>query len=134
MDLAEPARVDVLDLTVVIYSNPPAHGSAVVTHILTNPELRAQWEIELREMRERIQSMRKLFVTTLRSKGISTDFSFIERQNGMFSYSGLSVAQVLKMREQSAVYAVESGRFNVAAMTRDNMDALCEAIARVLDD
>lgn len=117
----------------VIYSNPPAHGSAVVTQILNDPALRAEWENELTAMRERIHTMRKLFVATLKAKGVTTDFSFIERQNGMFSFSGLSKQQVLKMREAYAVYAVDSGRFNVAAMTESDMDALCEAVASVVN-
>lgn len=116
----------------VIYSNPPKHGGALVAHILNHAELRAEWEAELTEMRARIHKMRALFVATLKEKGVTTDFSFIERQNGMFSFSGLNQNQVLKMREDSAVYAVSSGRFNVAAMTEANMDALCEAIATVV--
>jgi aromatic-amino-acid transaminase len=132
-EVAATAFSQVKSIIRVIYSNPPSHGSAVVTHILNDPELRAEWEIEVREMRERIQSMRRLFVATLEKKGVVTDFSFIERQNGMFSFSGLSKEQVLKMREDSALYAVDSGRFNVAAMTESNMDALCEAIARVVN-
>ncbi|MFT5664622.1 MAG: aromatic-amino-acid transaminase [Gammaproteobacteria bacterium] len=116
----------------VIYSNPPAHGGAVVTTILTDEKLRAEWEAEVDAMRNRILAMRKLFVETLKQKGVAMDFNFIERQNGMFSFSGLSTEQVLKMRENSAVYAVNSGRFNVAAMTESNMDALCEAIANVV--
>ncbi len=132
-EVAATAFSQVKSIVRVIYSNPPAHGGAVVTRILNDPELRAEWEIEVREMRERIRSMRKLFVATLKEKGVGTDFSFIERQNGMFSFSGLSKAQVLKLREESAVYAVDSGRFSVAAMTEGNMDALCEAIARVVD-
>ena len=117
----------------VIYSNPPKHGSALVAAILGDTELRAEWEAELAAMRDRIKQMRKLLVSTLKEKGISQDFSFIGRQNGMFSFSGLSKEQVLKMREDSAVYAVDSGRFNVAAMTSANMDALCDAIAAVVD-
>jgi aromatic-amino-acid transaminase len=116
----------------VIYSNPPAHGGAVVTTILTDEKLRAEWEAEVDAMRNRILAMRKLFVETLKQKGVAMDFNFIERQNGMFSFSGLSTEQVLKMREDSAVYAVNSGRFNVAAMTEGNMDALCEAISNVV--
>lgn len=117
----------------VIYSNPPKHGSALVAAILGDAELRAEWEQELATMRERIRQMRGLLVTTLKNKGVDQDFSFIERQNGMFSFSGLSKEQVVKMREDSGVYAVDSGRFNVAAMTADNMDALCDAIAAVVD-
>ena len=117
----------------VIYSNPPKHGSALVAAILTDAELRAEWEAEVAAMRDRIKQMRSLLVSTLKNKCANGDFSFIERQNGMFSFSGLSKDQVLKMREDSGVYAVDSGRFNVAAMTTGNMDALCDAIVAVID-
>lgn len=117
----------------VIYSNPPKHGAVLVATILNDAELRAEWEAELTAMRERIKKMRSLLVKTLKDRGVEQDFSFIERQNGMFSFSGLSREQVSKMREESGVYAVDSGRFNVAAMTTGNMDALCEAIAAVIE-
>ncbi|MCP4767516.1 MAG: aspartate/tyrosine/aromatic aminotransferase [Gammaproteobacteria bacterium] len=117
----------------VIYSNPPKHGAALVAAILTDAELRAEWEEEVAAMRDRIKQMRSLLVATLKNKGVDRDFSFIERQNGMFSFSGLSKDQVLKMREDSGVYAVDSGRFSVAAMTTGNMDALCDAIIAVID-
>jgi aromatic-amino-acid transaminase len=131
-DIANTVFSQLKSIIRVIYSNPPAHGGAVVTTILTDEELRAEWEAEVEAMRNRILAMRKLFVETLQQKGVAMDFNFIERQNGMFSFSGLSTEQVIKMREDSAVYAVNSGRFNVAAMTEDNMDALCEAIANVV--
>jgi aromatic-amino-acid transaminase len=132
-ETAETVFSQVKSIIRVIYSNPPKHGSALVAAILTDPELRVEWEAELAAMRERIRKMRSLLVATLKKKGVERDFSFIERQNGMFSFSGLSKEQVLQMREDSAVYAVDSGRFNVAAMTTGNMDALCDAIARVVD-
>jgi aromatic-amino-acid transaminase len=132
-DIAATAFSQVKSIIRVIYSNPPKHGGALVAHILNDAGLRAEWEVELTEMRARVRKMRKLFVATLKAKGVSTDFSFIERQNGMFSFSGLNKDQVLKLREDSAVYAVNSGRFNVAAMTESNMDALCEAIAAVVN-
>lgn len=116
----------------VIYSNPPAHGSAIVTEILGNTALRAKWEQEVAEMRDRIKDMRELFVTTLKEKGVETDFSFIERQNGMFSFSGLNKEQVTLLKEEFGVYIVGSGRISVAGMTRANMDPLCTAIAAVL--
>ncbi len=131
-DIANTVFSQLKSIIRVIYSNPPAHGGAVVTTILTDEELRAEWEAEVEAMRNRILAMRKLFVETLQQKGVAIDFNFIERQNGMFSFSGLSTEQVIKMREDSAVYAVNSGRFNVAAMTEGNMDALCEAIANVV--
>ncbi|MCR9307565.1 amino acid aminotransferase [Vibrio diabolicus] len=115
-----------------IYSNPPAHGSAVVTHILGNAEMRAEWEAEVAEMRDRIQEMRELFVATLKSEGVDADFSFIERQNGMFSFSGLSKEQVNRLKEEFGIYIVGSGRISVAGMTKSNMGPLCKGIAAVL--
>ncbi|MGR2855701.1 aspartate/tyrosine/aromatic aminotransferase [Erwinia sp. 1181_3] len=114
------------------YSNPPAHGAAVVATILGNSALRALWEQELTSMRERIQRMRQLFVNTLQEKGAKGDFSFIIDQNGMFSFSGLTKDQVVRLRDEFGVYAVNSGRVNVAGMTPDNMSPLCEAIVAVL--
>lgn len=114
------------------YSNPPAHGASVVATILSNDALRAIWEQELTDMRQRIQRMRLLFVNTLQEKGADRDFSFITKQNGMFSFSGLTKEQVLRLREEFGVYAVASGRVNVAGMTPDNMAPLCEAIVAVL--
>ncbi|MBI4556365.1 MAG: aspartate/tyrosine/aromatic aminotransferase [Candidatus Hydrogenedentes bacterium] len=114
------------------YSNPPAHGGAIVTTVLNDPKLRAEWEVELRVMRDRINGMRRLFVETLKANGAKGDFSFLTRQRGMFSYSGLTKEQVLRLREKYGVYLVDSGRINVAGMTEANMDALCNAIATVL--
>ena len=114
------------------YSNPPAHGGALVTTVLGDPELRTLWEGEVKEMRDRINGMRKLFVGTLKAKGVEQDFSFIATQRGMFSFSGLNKDQVATLREEHAIYIVGSGRINVAGMTPGNMDALCEAIAQVL--
>ncbi len=114
------------------YSNPPAHGAAVVTIILNDAALYAEWEQEVAEMRDRIQEMRELFVATLKEKGVNIDFSFITRQNGMFSFSGLSPVQVAKLKDEFGVYIVGSGRISVAGMTKNNMDALCSAIAKVI--
>lgn len=114
------------------YSNPPSHGAAVVATILSNDVLRGIWEQELTAMRERIQRMRQLFVNTLQEKGAQQDFSFIIQQNGMFSFSGLSQDQVIRLRDEFGIYAVNSGRVNVAGMTPENMAPLCEAIVAVL--
>lgn len=114
------------------YSNPPSHGAAVVATILGNDALRTIWVQELTDMRQRIQRMRQLFVNTLAEKGANQDFSFIIKQNGMFSFSGLTKDQVVRLRDEFGVYAVNSGRVNVAGMTPDNMSALCEAIVAVL--
>lgn len=114
------------------YSNPPAHGAAVVATIFGNEALWTLWEQELTAMRERIQRVRHLFVNTLQEKGATQDFSFIIQQNGMFSFSGLTKEQVLRLRDEFAVYAINSGRVNVAGMTPENMAPLCEAIVAVL--
>jgi aspartate/tyrosine/aromatic aminotransferase len=114
------------------YSNPPAHGGAIVRTILSDADLRGQWENELAEMRERIASMRQLFVSGLKAKGAPGDFSFITQQNGMFSFSGLNKRQVQRLRDEYAIYVVGSGRINVAGMTEANMDRLTQAVVDVL--
>lgn len=114
------------------FSNPPAHGSAIVSAILNDPQLRAQWEGEVAQMRERINTMRHLFVETLNEKGVARDFSFIARQRGMFSFSGLTPEQVKALRDDYAIYMVGSGRISVAGMSAADMDYLCSAIADVL--
>ena len=114
------------------YSNPPAHGGQAVTTVLQDAKLRKQWTEEVTTMRNRINGMRKLFVETLKAKGAPGDFSFITKQRGMFSFSGLTKDQVQTLRDNHAIYIVGSGRINVAGMTEANMDALCEAIAGAL--
>ncbi|MEJ6121578.1 aspartate/tyrosine/aromatic aminotransferase [Vibrio sp. 2-Bac 85] len=114
------------------YSNPPCHGAAIVTTILNDKELYKQWVQEVADMRNRIQEMRDLFVATLKEKGVPGDFSFISRQLGMFSFSGLSVEQVNQLKEEFAVYIVGSGRISVAGMTKNNMQPLCDALAKVI--
>lgn len=131
-DVADVAFSQVKAVIRANYSNPPAHGASVVATILGNAALRAIWEQELTDMRQRIHRMRQLFVNTLQEKGAKQDFSFIIKQNGMFSFSGLTKDQVLRLRNEFAVYAVNSGRVNVAGMTPDNMAPLCEAIVAVL--
>jgi aspartate/tyrosine/aromatic aminotransferase len=100
--------------------------------VLNDADLRRLWETEVAEMRERINTMRHLFVETLQEKGVTQDFSFIANQRGMFSFSGLTPDQVKALREQHAVYVVGSGRISVAGMTEGNMDYLCSSIANVL--
>lgn len=114
------------------YSNPPAHGAAIVTTILNDAGLRAEWESEVRDMRDRINGMRALFVDTLKAKGVQRDFSFLKQQRGMFSFSGLTKEQVETLRQKYAIYILGSGRINVAGMTESNMEPLCNAIADVL--
>ena len=100
--------------------------------ILGDPDLRLEWQDEVKTMRDRINDMRRLFVKTLADKKAGRDFSFIARQRGMFSFSGLSPEQVEALREKHSIYIVRSGRINVAGMTESTMDRLCEAIASVL--
>jgi aspartate/tyrosine/aromatic aminotransferase len=114
------------------YSNPPAHGAAIVTTVLNDPELRAQWEQEVKAMRGRINRMRHLLADTLATKGANHDFSFIKRQRGLFSFSGLTREQVDILREKYSIYMVRSGRINVAGITTSNIDRICQSIAEVL--
>ncbi|MGR5061524.1 amino acid aminotransferase [Photobacterium sp. DNB22_13_2] len=129
---ATTAFSQVKSIARVIYSNPPAHGAAIVTEILNDADLRAEWEIEVADMRDRIQEMRTLFVQTLKDFGVNADFSFIERQNGMFSFSGLNKDQVNRLKDDFGIYIVGSGRISVAGMTKANMQPLCKGIAAVL--
>jgi aromatic-amino-acid transaminase len=116
----------------VNYSNPPAHGGLIVTTILKDAALRQQWEAELTAMREHIAGIRAAFVDALRQHGVPGDYSFIIRQKGMFSFSGLTDAQVKWLREQKGIYVVGGGRINVAGITRKNMTYLCQAMAEAL--
>jgi aromatic-amino-acid transaminase len=129
---AATAFSQVKSIARVIYSNPPAHGAAIVTQILNDEALRSEWEQEVADMRDRIQEMRTLFVQTLKDCGVDADFSFIERQNGMFSFSGLNKDQVNRLKEEFGIYIVGSGRISVAGMTKNNMLPLCKGIAAVL--
>ena len=114
------------------YSNPPAHGSKIVTTILKSPELRPEWEAEVAAMRDRIWAMRRRFVAGLKAEGVQRDFSFIERQHGMFSFTGLAKDQVKRLREEYSIYIVDSGRINVAGMTDKSIPILCKAVAEIL--
>jgi aromatic-amino-acid transaminase len=114
------------------YSSPPTHGGAVVAAVLASPELRRVWEGELAEMRARILAMRASLVDKLQGRGGAQDFAFIARQRGMFSYTGLSVEQVDRLRDEYGIYAVSTGRICVAALNTRNIDYVAEAIAGVL--
>ncbi len=114
------------------YSNPPTHGAAIVATVLNSPKLRQMWEDELAQMRDRIKSMRQGLKEKLAAAGVSQDFSFIEAQRGMFSYSGLTSDQVAKLQEQDGIYALSTGRICVAALNTKNIDRVAQAIARVL--
>ncbi len=130
----EAARV-LSQLKIVIrtnYSNPPIHGGAVVAAVLGNPEWRVLWERELGEMRVRIKSMRQKLVDGLKAAGVKQDMSFITTQIGMFSYSGLTKDQMVRLRTEFGVYGTDSGRMCVAALNSKNISHVCESIAKVL--
>jgi aromatic-amino-acid transaminase len=114
------------------YSNPPIHGGSVVATVLGTPELRAQWEQELGEMRDRIKIMRQTLVDGLKAAGVQADMSFITTQIGMFSYSGLTKDQMVRLRNEFGVYGTDTGRMCVAAMNSQNIDHICKAVAAVL--
>ncbi|AAM35017.1 aminotransferase class I/II-fold pyridoxal phosphate-dependent enzyme [Xanthomonas citri pv. citri] len=113
-----------------IYSSPSTHGAALVAGVLTSPELRDLWEQELTEMRERIHSLRAGLVEKLATLG-APEFDFIQRQAGMFSYSGLTKTQVDRLRDEFAIYAVGTGRICVAALSQRNLDYVAQAVATV---
>ncbi len=114
------------------YSNPPQHGAAIVSTILSDADLTAQWDAELAAMRDRIHGMRSLFSQKMSERLSDRDFSFIEKQRGMFSYTGLTPEQVDQLREEHSIYIVRDGRINVAGISPSNVDALCDAVAAVL--
>ncbi|VVQ26496.1 amino acid aminotransferase [Pseudomonas fluorescens] len=114
------------------YSNPPTHGASIVAAVLNSPQLRAQWEEELAEMRLRIRSMRTQMVDLLAKKAPQRDFSFVGRQRGMFSYSGLTVEQVTRLRNEFGIYALDTGRICVAALNQSNIDVVTDAIVQVI--
>jgi len=114
------------------YSNPPIHGGSVVAAVLNNPEWRKLWEGELAEMRVRIKEMRQKLVEGLKAAGVQRDMGFITQQIGMFSYSGLSKDQMIRLRNEFGVYGTDTGRMCVAALNSKNIDHVCASIAKVL--
>ena len=133
-DKDEAARV-LSQLKIMIrtnYSNPPTHGGSVVAAVLGTPELRALWEKELGEMRVRIKQMRVALVDKLKAAGVKQDMSFITDQIGMFSYSGLSKDQMVRLRDEFSVYGTDTGRMCVAALNSKNIDYVCQSIAKVI--
>jgi aromatic-amino-acid transaminase len=133
-DKDEAARV-LSQLKIMIrtnYSNPPIHGAAVVAAVLGDPARRAVWERELAHMRQRIKAMRQQLVDGLKAAGVKQDMSFITSQIGMFSYSGLTKDQMVRLRNEFGVYGTDTGRMCVAALTGKNIDYVCQSIAKVL--
>jgi aromatic-amino-acid transaminase len=114
------------------YSNPPTHGAQIVATVLSTPALRTQWEHELAGMRERIKAMREALQAGLAAAGVGGDLGYITRQKGMFSYSGMSAAQMQRLKSEFAVYGVDSGRICVAALNAGNLGAVTRAVAAVM--
>jgi aromatic-amino-acid transaminase len=114
------------------YSNPPTFGAQVVATVLMTPALRSQWEEELAGMRERIKATRAQLVQQLQAAGVKEDLSYITQQKGMFSYSGLSPEQMLRLRSEFGVYGLDSGRICVAAVNSRNIAAVVTALAQVM--
>ncbi len=134
-DSKEEASRVLSQLKVVIrtnYSNPPTHGGAVVAAVLNDPARRAVWEQELTEMRVRIKAMRQQFVDGLKAAGVTRDMSFITTQIGMFSYSGLTKDQMVRLRSEFGVYGTDTGRMCVAALNGKNIDYVCASVAKVI--
>jgi aromatic-amino-acid transaminase len=132
---ADEAKRVMSQLKVVIrtlYSSSPYHGAAIVAHVLTDPELRALWEQELGGMRERIKAMRSSLVEGLVAAGVQQDMGFITDQVGMFSYSGLTKDQMLRLRSEFGVYGTDSGRLCIAALNDANVGYVSQAIATVI--
>jgi aromatic-amino-acid transaminase len=130
----ECARV-LSQLKIVIrtnYSNPPTFGAQVVSTVLNTPALRQQWEQELAGMRERIRATRHALVSRLQAAGVQGDLSYITRQKGMFSYSGLSKEQMQTLRSEHGIYGVDSGRICVAAVNSRNIEAVVAALAKLM--
>ncbi len=116
------------------YSNPPSFGAQLVTTVLTTPTLRQQWEDELGRMRQRIRAMRQTLVQRLREAGVTADLSHYTRQKGMFSYTGLTAAQMQRLRSEFGVYGLDSGRICVAAINSRNLDKVVASLAAVMRD
>ena len=134
-DSKEEAGRVLSQLKIVIrtnYSNPPTHGGAIVAAVLGDAQLRALWEKELGEMRVRIKAMRQKLVDGLKVAGVKQDMSFITRQVGMFSYSGLSKDQMVRLRNEFGVYGTDTGRMCVAALNSKNIAHVCASIAKVI--
>jgi aspartate/tyrosine/aromatic aminotransferase len=129
---AETAMSHLLATARVLYSNPPAHGGMIVTTILRDKELSKLWRSELDAMRDRIAQARAALAEGLTARGVPMDCSFMTKQKGMFSFSGLNKDQVKFLREERAVYIVGSGRINVAGLTPGNMGFVCDVVAEAM--
>lgn len=129
--IKENLRSHMANVARVNYSNPPAHGGALVATILSSPELNQLWRSEADAMRTRINSLRQDFVSALQPYGLAARFACVAQQKGMFSYSGLTPEEVARLREEFAIYMVSNGRMNIAGYNHTTLNYLCDAIATV---
>ncbi|WP_308367083.1 MULTISPECIES: amino acid aminotransferase [unclassified Microbulbifer] len=129
---ADKGQSQMLNVVRGNYSMPPSHGAAIVESILTDAGLRANWEAELEEMRERINGLRAGLVENLEAAGAAGDFSFIQRQNGMFSFLGITPEQVQRLQREYSIYMVDSSRISIAGLSQSNMEYFCRAVASIL--
>jgi len=113
------------------YSSPPTYGGEIVARVLGTPDLRALWDRELGGMRDRIKAMRRALAEGVQRRS-GKDFSFVVGQRGLFSYTGLSKAQVERLRTEYSIYAIDTGRVCVAALNTGNIDTVADAIAAVI--
>jgi len=111
---------------------PPDHGAAIVSIILNDDDLRAQWSAEVDEMRDRMRNMRVLLHDALKAKASDHDFSHLVRANGMFCFLGVTAEQVGRLKKDYGIYMVDSSRINVAGITAENVDYLASSVAAVL--
>ena len=131
-NVAEIGRVNLLSVVRSIYSMPPAHGAIIVSHILDSQELTALWHQELAEMRNRINDYRQLIIDKLAAEGVTDDFSFITRQHGMFSFLGITKAQIDRLKADFSIYMVGSSRVSIAGLNHSNIDYFARSVATVL--
>ena len=115
-----------------MYSMPPDHGGVTVQLILSDPDLKKDWDKELTQMRDRINGLRKLFVDKLGQAGVEQNFNFIEREKGMFSFLGINIDQINTLIHHYSIYMVDSSRVNIAGINDDNIDYLIESLGKVL--
>lgn len=131
-DIADNALSQILGIARRLYSVPPAHGQTLVGTILSTPGLRASWLAELTQMRERLNGVRRQVAAALNARQQKRDFGFIAGQYGMFSFMGLSVEQIRRLRHEFSIYMVETSRINVAGFNPSNIDYFADAVAAVL--
>ncbi len=129
---ANAGNSQLLSVTRGLYSMPPAHGAALIDIILHSPELTQLWRNELTQMRERISGLRVELVSALNQLQSQRDFSFIAKERGMFSFLGLSVAQVHRLKKDFSIYMTDTSRISVAGLTAEKMDYVSKAIVSVL--